>query len=84
MQRWICFIDRIKVPLNVKTSSPPLSLVVAAAVAEDNTKLKTEENYQMILQRKSMMDMAKMQAEDLLLLRTELERLRMKSFPALP
>lgn len=50
---------------------------------EDNRAAQTEERYQEIVQRKKLQDLARAQAEELALLGAEVERLRMKNFPAL-
>ncbi|KAM4607453.1 cilia- and flagella-associated protein 43 [Polymixia lowei] len=57
--------------------------IYEAIAVEDSQEVKAEERYQEIIQRKKMVDLTRAQAEDLALLRAELERLRMKTFPAL-
>lgn len=42
-----------------------------------------EQRYRRITQRQKLVDLAKAQAHEIAMLRTELERLRMRSFPAL-
>uniref|UniRef100_UPI0037E722FD cilia- and flagella-associated protein 43 n=1 Tax=Semicossyphus pulcher TaxID=241346 RepID=UPI0037E722FD len=51
--------------------------------SEENQAATTEERYQEIVQRSKLKDFAKAQAEDLALLRAEVERLRRKNFPSL-
>lgn len=41
------------------------------------------EKFQQIIQRRKMVDLAKAQAQEVAFLRSEVERLRMKTFPAL-
>lgn len=50
---------------------------------EDNQETETDKNYQDILLRKKLLAIARAQSEELLLLRAELEKLRMKNFPSL-
>lgn len=52
------------------------------SAVEEAQELQTEERYQGIVQRKTLMDLARAQTEDLALLSAEVERLRMKNFPA--
>ena len=42
-----------------------------------------EDRYRDIVQRRKLIDLAKAQAQEVAMLRTELERLRMRTFPAL-
>jgi hypothetical protein len=42
-----------------------------------------EERFQQIVQRRKLVDLAKVQAQEVAFLRSEVERLRMKTFPAL-
>lgn len=42
-----------------------------------------EEKFQQIIQRRKLVDLAKAQAQEVAFLRSEVERLRMKTFPAL-
>ncbi|KAM3862960.1 cilia- and flagella-associated protein 43-like [Diretmus argenteus] len=58
--------------------------IYEAIAVEENQEAKTEERYQLIVQRRKLEDLARAQAEDLNLLWAELERQRMKSFPKLP
>lgn len=51
--------------------------------AEKREYLQTEKKYRTIKQRKKLVDLAKSQAAELAVLRKEVERLRMKTFPAL-
>ncbi|XP_075997913.1 cilia- and flagella-associated protein 43 [Genypterus blacodes] len=57
--------------------------VYEAIAVEDNQAAQTHERYQEIVQRKKLQDLARAQAQELALLHTEAERLRMKNFPAL-
>lgn len=50
---------------------------------EENHESDAEERYQEIIQRKKLVDLARAQAEEVATLRAEVERMRMKSFPAL-
>ncbi|XP_697139.4 cilia- and flagella-associated protein 43 [Danio rerio] len=54
-----------------------------AAAMEDNQETESDKNYQDILLRKKLLAIARAQSEELLLLRAELEKLRMKNFPSL-
>lgn len=51
--------------------------------AADDPSMKTEERYQEIVLRRNLKDLAQAQAEELALLRAEVNRLRMKNFPSL-
>lgn len=51
-------------------------------VAADDPSMKTE-RYQEIVLRRNLKDLAQAQAEELALLRAEVNRLRMKNFPSL-
>nr|XP_019944828.1 PREDICTED: cilia- and flagella-associated protein 43 [Paralichthys olivaceus] len=51
--------------------------------AEENQEPTTEESYLEIPQKKHLKDYARAQGEDLVVLRAELERLRMRTFPSL-
>jgi hypothetical protein len=42
-----------------------------------------EERFDQIIQRRKLVDLAKAQAQEVAFLRSEVERLRMKTFPAL-
>ena len=42
-----------------------------------------EDKFQQIIQRRKLVDLAKAQAQEVAFLRSEVERLRMKTFPAL-
>lgn len=42
-----------------------------------------QEKFQQIIQRRKLVDLAKAQAQEVAFLRSEVERLRMKTFPAL-
>nr|XP_015203067.1 PREDICTED: cilia- and flagella-associated protein 43 [Lepisosteus oculatus] len=54
-----------------------------AIAVEQNQDTTTEERYQDIIQRRKLVDLAKAQAQEVAILRAEVERLRMKTFPAL-
>ncbi|MBN3297202.1 CFA43 protein, partial [Amia calva] len=54
-----------------------------AIAMEQNQESSAEERYKDILQRKRLVDLAKAQAQEVAILRAEVERLRMKTFPAL-
>ncbi|XP_030628306.1 cilia- and flagella-associated protein 43 [Chanos chanos] len=57
--------------------------IYEAIAMEENQDREAEERYQDILQRKRLVGVAKAQAEEVAILRAELERLRMKNFPAI-
>lgn len=48
-----------------------------------NVESIREEKFQQIIQRRKLVDLAKAQAQEVAFLRSEVERLRMKTFPAL-
>jgi hypothetical protein len=48
-----------------------------------NMETIREEKFQQIIQRRKLVDLAKAQAQEVAFLRSEVERLRMKTFPAL-
>ncbi|XP_063047759.1 cilia- and flagella-associated protein 43 isoform X2 [Engraulis encrasicolus] len=50
---------------------------------EENQEAEAEQRYQEILERKRLVDLAKEQAQEVAMLRAEVERMRMKTFPAL-
>lgn len=50
---------------------------------EDNQEAEAEQRYQEILERKRLVELAKEQAQEVAVLRAEVERMRMKTFPAL-
>lgn len=52
-------------------------------VAEKNIEFVREKRYQQIVQRRKLVDLAKAQANEVAVLRAEVERLRMRTFPAL-
>ncbi|XP_066549202.1 cilia- and flagella-associated protein 43 isoform X2 [Amia ocellicauda] len=54
-----------------------------AIAVEQNQESSAEERYKDILQRKRLVDLAKAQAQEVAILRAEVERMRMKTFPAL-
>lgn len=49
----------------------------------DNQETEAERNYQDIILRKKLLNIAGAQSEEILILRAELEKLRMKNFPSL-
>lgn len=49
----------------------------------DNQESEAEKNYKDIVLRKKLVNIARMQSHEILLLRAEVEKLRMKNFPAL-
>lgn len=51
---------------------------------EDDQEQETKQRYQSILQRKNLVDLTKAQDVEIAMLSSELERMRMKTFPALP
>ena len=55
-------------------------LVIAA---DKNLETTRERRYQEIVQRRKLVDLAKAQANEVAVLRAEVERLRMRTFPAL-
>ncbi|XP_033885994.1 cilia- and flagella-associated protein 43 isoform X1 [Acipenser ruthenus] len=57
--------------------------VYGAIAVEDNTAINTEKRYQDIIERRKLVDLARTQAQEVAILRAEVERLRMKTFPAL-
>jgi cilia- and flagella-associated protein 43 len=56
--------------------------ILKIAVGKDIT-VKREQKFQQIVQRRKLVDLAKAQAQEVAFLRSEVERLRMKTFPAL-
>ncbi|XP_056327437.1 cilia- and flagella-associated protein 43 [Danio aesculapii] len=57
--------------------------IYEAAAMGDNQETESDKNYQDIILRKKLLAIARAQSEELLLLRAELEKLRMKNFPSL-
>ena len=51
--------------------------------ADKTTSFDHEEKYRDIVQRRKLVDLAKSQAQEVAVLRAEVERLRMRTFPAL-
>lgn len=51
--------------------------------ADRRSNTGTEKRYQEIVQRRKLVDLAKAQAQEVAVLRAEVERLRMRTFPAL-
>ena len=51
--------------------------------AERRMDTGAERRYQEIVQRRKLVDLAKAQAQEVAVLRAEVERLRMRTFPAL-
>ncbi|XP_060943830.1 cilia- and flagella-associated protein 43 [Limanda limanda] len=54
-----------------------------SADSEENLASTTEDSFRVIAQQRKLKDLAKEQVEDLVFLESELERLRMRSFPSL-
>ncbi|XP_039590411.1 cilia- and flagella-associated protein 43 [Polypterus senegalus] len=54
-----------------------------AVAVEDNIALNNKKRYQDIVQRKKLVDLAKTQAQEAAILKDKLEKLRMRTFPAL-
>lgn len=52
-------------------------------IADKNLEIGREKRYQEIVQRRKLVDLAKGQANEVAVLRAEVERLRMRTFPAL-
>ncbi|ROL49549.1 Cilia- and flagella-associated protein 43 [Anabarilius grahami] len=57
--------------------------IFEAVAMGDNQETEAEKNYQDIILRKKLLNIAGAQSEEILILRAELEKLRMKSFPSL-
>ncbi|KAK1791764.1 hypothetical protein P4O66_013741 [Electrophorus voltai] len=57
--------------------------IYQATALEENQENEAEARYQDIVHRKKLVDLAKVQAEEMAILRAEVERMRMKTFPAL-
>ncbi|XP_077093180.1 cilia- and flagella-associated protein 43 isoform X2 [Siphateles boraxobius] len=57
--------------------------IVEAVAMGDNKKTEAEKNYQDIILRKKLLNIVGAQSEEILLLRAEVEKLRMKNFPSL-
>ncbi|XP_056617541.1 LOW QUALITY PROTEIN: cilia- and flagella-associated protein 43 [Triplophysa dalaica] len=57
--------------------------IYEASAVRDNQESEAEKNYKDIILRKKLVNVAKMQSHEILLLRAEVEKLRMKNFPAL-
>lgn len=53
------------------------------SLADRRSNTGTEKRYQEIVQRRKLVDLAKAQAQEVAVLRAEVERLRMRTFPAL-
>lgn len=49
----------------------------------DNQESEAEKHYKDIVQRKKLVNIARMQSQEIILLRADVEKLRMKNFPAL-
>lgn len=68
---------------------PPVSLLISCfflndvSTADKRSDAGREERYRQIVQRRKLVDLAKAQAQEVAVLRAEVERLRMKTFPAL-
>ncbi|CAM4726849.1 unnamed protein product [Leuciscus chuanchicus] len=57
--------------------------IVEAVAMGDDKKTEAEKNYQDIILRKKLLNIVGAQSEEILLLRAEVEKLRMKNFPSL-
>lgn len=57
--------------------------ILCYIVADKNLETTRERRYQEIVQRRKLVDLAKAQANEVAVLRAEVERLRMRTFPAL-
>lgn len=58
-------------------------VVIRYPAMGDNQETEAEKNYQDIILRKKLLNIAGAQSEEILILRAELEKLRMKNFPSL-
>lgn len=58
-------------------------VVICYPAIGDNHETEAEKNYQDIILRKKLLNIARAQSEEILVLRAELEKLRMKNFPSL-
>lgn len=59
------------------------NLIYFIFVAGKTIETIRQEKFQQIIQRRKLVDLAKAQAQEVAFLRSEVERLRMKTFPAL-
>ena len=57
--------------------------MLARVVADKTASSDHAEKYRDIVQRRKLVDLAKAQAQEVAVLRAEVERLRMRTFPAL-
>ncbi|KAM6956299.1 cilia- and flagella-associated protein 43 [Aplochiton taeniatus] len=57
--------------------------IYEATSTEENQESEAEERYQDIVQRKKLVELARAQADELAILKAEVERMRMKTFPSL-
>ena len=60
-----------------------LTNVVFLLTADNQTEAGTEKRLKNIVARRKLVDLAKAQAQEVAILRAEVERLRMRTFPAL-
>ncbi|TRY55422.1 hypothetical protein DNTS_034432 [Danionella cerebrum] len=58
-------------------------IIFEAVALSENQEAEYEKNYQYIIQRKKLLNIGRAQSEEILVLRAELEKLRMKNFPSL-
>lgn len=58
-------------------------LFYLSKIAGKTSETLRNERFQQIIQRRKLVDLAKAQAQEVAFLRSEVERLRMKTFPAL-
>ncbi|KAG7463025.1 hypothetical protein MATL_G00190910 [Megalops atlanticus] len=68
---------------SLKVTVAERTLICEAIAMEESQHSSGEERYHDIVERKKLMDLAKAQAEELTELRAEVERMRMRTFPAL-
>ncbi|XP_058508068.1 cilia- and flagella-associated protein 43 isoform X2 [Solea solea] len=69
--------------LNMQVSGAEMRNIHEAIASQENRAATTEERFREIVQKKNLEDLARAQAEDLVLLWAEVERLRRKNFPSL-
>ncbi|XP_060780955.1 cilia- and flagella-associated protein 43 [Neoarius graeffei] len=68
---------------NMQVTVAEGSNIYETTAIEENQEYEAKQRYQNILKRKNLVDLAKAQDMDLVILSAELERMRMKTFPAL-
>ena len=62
---------------------PHLTVICSVVSADRRSDSGAEKRYAEIVQRRKLVDLAKAQAQEVAVLRAEVERLRMRTFPAL-